>query len=312
MLSLRSKASVAATALAAGVCFHAAYAARSEAATLTSVSFQLQAGPGTGAAYLDEVANTPTGLGTWAERGAAGLQGNQSIFPSGSTYVTQPASIVAMKFAIGSAVSTLNATYGAGNWTIANLKLTMQYTYYANNAVFGGGAGSFTTYVVQNNNWQFSSPGTGGPGSFSPCVAGVDPIYAPDAATLATWSGGQANLGSTTYNWLSPPGVTVGPSTTNPNYSGWSTDKAGANQGLLTTNLALDPLLVSDVVSATSANPNLSFYMVPNDNTLGLTIFTGGGTSVPTLSFDVVSTPEPASGAALLAASTLLMRRRRR
>jgi hypothetical protein len=290
----------------------AAVAARSGATVLTSESFTLQSGPGFGAAFLDEVVNTSSGLATWGQKGAAGLQGNQSIFPSGATYVTQPSSVVAMKFNIASVVNTLNTTYGAGNWTIANPKLTMQYTYYANNSVLGGGAGGFKTYVVQNNSWQFSNIGSGSAGMFNGYQSGTDPIYATDATTLATWSGGQADLGNTAYNWLSPPGVNVGPSTTNPNYSGWSTDKSGQNQGLLSANLALDPLLVGDVTSASAANPNVSFYMMPNDNTLGLTIFTGGGTSVPTFGFDVVSAPEPTCGAALLTACSFLLRRRRR
>jgi hypothetical protein len=286
---------------------------RSDAVVLTSKSFTLQSGPGTGAAFLDEVANTSSGLATWGQKGAFGLQGSQSVFYNGSSYVNEPPSVVAMKFAIGSVVDNLNQTYGAGNWTIANPKLTMQYTYYANNSVFGGGAGSFKTYVIQNNSWQFSNVGTGGSGSFQTYQAGTDPIFATDAATLATWSGGQADLGNTAYNWLSPPDITVGPSTTNPNWSSWQTAGTGSpNRGLITANFALDPLLVSDVTAATTANPNVSFYLMPNDNTIGVCIFTGGGDSVPALSFDVVSVPEPACGMAVIAVAGLLIRRKRR
>jgi len=280
---------------------------------LATESFPLQTGPGVGPAALDEVVNTSTGLGTWGERGACGLQGNQSIYPSGSSYVTQPPSVVAMKFNIGSTIDTLNTTYGAGNWTISNPKITLQYTYYANNSNFGAGAGTFETYVIQNNSWYFSNNGTGGPGLFNGYTPGEDPIYAADPGTLATWSGGQADLGSTTYKWLSPPGVSVGPSTVNPNYSSWSTDKTGVNQGLLTDTLANDPLLVSDVTGATAAaNANVSFYMIPNDATLGICIFTGGGTSEPTLNFEVDGVPEPSSIAlAGLCAGAALLRRRR-
>lgn len=274
---------------------------------LANESFSEPSGPGNPASapYIDEVVNTSPTLSTWGEKAAIGLQGSQSVFYNGSTYVNEPASTVAFKFNIGSVVSSLNATYGTGNWTISKPTLTMQYTYYSNNSVLGGGAGSFETYVVQNNSWYFSNTGSGSAGNFNGYAAGEDPIYAANAAALLPWSLGQADLGSTTYNWLSPAN--------NPHYQGWSTDKTGPNQGLLTDSLALDPLLVGDVASASAANPNVSFYLIPNDDTLGLTIFTGGGTSEPTLSFEVDSAPEPACAvlAELLGTAALLRRRRR-
>jgi hypothetical protein len=292
----------------------------------TSESIQLATGPGvTGdAGNLDMVVQTGTNAyATWGEKGATGLQGSGSYFYNGSSYVNMPPSIVAMKFQLGPTTAALNAAYPNG-WTIANPQLTVQYTYYANNSVFGGGAGSFETYLVQNNNWKFNG-GAGSAGAYSTYVAGTDPLYEPNATALATWSQGQADLGSTTYNWLSPsnpPGEPPGMNApVNPNYSSWSTDKSGANQGLLTVNLADDPLLVSDIVNGTSnvpttndptPNGDVSFYMIPNDNTLGLTIFTGGGNSLPTLSFDVVPTPEPATLAVVAPVAALALARRRR
>jgi hypothetical protein len=281
-------------------------AAPANATVLTTESFSLPIGPGNSLAapYMDEVVNTSPTLSTWGEKGAIGLQGDQSIFYNGSAYVDEPASVVAFKFNIGSTIDALNTTYGAGNWTISNPAITMQYTYYANNSVFGGGAGTFETYVVQNNSWFFSNSGSGSAGVFNGYVAGEDPAYATTPSTLLTWSGGQADLGSTTYNWLSP--------TDNPNYPGWVTEKSGPNQGMLTDTLSLDPLLVSDVTSASAAsNPNVSFYMIPNDDTLGLTIFTGGGNVTPAFTFDVVAVPEPASIAILAAVGIPLLRRRR-
>lgn len=77
--------------------------------------------------------------------------------------------------------------------------------------------------------------------------------------------------------------------------------------------MAADPLLVSDVTGASAAaNSNLSLYLMPTSDTLGLTIFDGGGTSTPELSFDVVTTPEPATGCLVLAAACPLLRRKRR
>jgi len=275
---------------------------------LTTESFFLPSGPGNPASapYQDMVVATSP-LTAWGEKGAVGLQGSQALFPKGSGYVNTPASTVAFKFNIGAAVDSLNATYGAGNWTIAAPRLTVQYTYYANNPIFGGGAGSFETSWVANDSWAF---GNGAPSGNAygdnSYVEGADPAYATSAAALSSWAGGEADLGSTTYNWLSP--------TNNPNYTSWSTAKSGPNQGLLTDDLSADLLLVNDITSATSASdPNVSFYLIPNDSTLGLTIFTGGGNVTPEFTFDVVSVPEPALTvlAGLCCVSALLHRRRR-
>jgi hypothetical protein len=261
------------------------------------------------APYLDMVVNTSP-VTTWGEKGAVGLQGNQSVFPVGgniNNLVNNPASIVTFKFNVGATIDTLNSTYGAGNWSIASPTLTMQYTYYSNNNIFGGGAGNFETYWVSNDSWAFGNGGASG-NAYSDFnyVSGTDPIYATNTTTLATWPTSLADLGSTTYNWLSPA--------SNPNYTSWATNKTGPNQGLLTDNLTADPALVSDITSATAgANPNLSFYLIPTSNTLGLTIFTGGGNETPELSFQVISVPEPvAMATAALCGLPLLLRRRRR
>ncbi|HEY2589192.1 MAG TPA: hypothetical protein VGI81_25840 [Tepidisphaeraceae bacterium] len=287
------------------LCAAAALPAR--ATLLTTESFSLPYGPGNpAAAPTQEMIVNTSPVSTWGEKGAVGLQGAQAINGVGGTYVNTPASTVAFKFNIGSAIDSLNASYGAGNWTIANPKLTFQYTYYANNSIFGGGAGTFETYWVANDNWAFGNGGSAGNAyGSSKYVAGTDAVYATSAAALANWAGSEADLGSTTYNWLSP--------TANPNYTGWSTDKTGPNQGMLTANLTADPLLVGDIAAASAASdPNVSLYLMPTSDTLGLTIFTGGGNVTPELSFDVVSTPEPAAMGLVVVALVPLLRRRRR
>jgi uncharacterized protein (TIGR03382 family) len=70
--------------------------------------------------------------------------------------------------------------------------------------------------------------------------------------------------------------------------------------------------LLNDITSATAgSDPNVSLYLMPTSDTLGLTIFTGGGNVTPELSFDVVSTPEPATACLVAAALLPLLRRRR-
>jgi hypothetical protein len=259
-----------------------------KAGVLTSATFSLPSGPGNPASapYMDMLVNTSP-LTTWGEKGAVGLQGSQAIFPGGGGFVNTPASTVAFKFNIGAAVDSLNTAYGAGNWTISAPTLSFQYTYYSNNNIFGGGAGSFETYWVANDSWAFGNgQASGNAYSDFNYVSGTDPVYATGGAALLTWAGSQADLGSTTYNWLSPA--------SNPNYTTWTAARTGPNQGMLTVNLAADPLFVNNVTSASAAsNPNLSLYLMPNSSTLGLTIFTGGGNVTPALSFNVVSVPEP-------------------
>lgn len=278
------------------------------AGVLTTESIALPYGPGNSLAApaYDEVINTSP-LSTWGEKGAEGVEGSQSIYPNGSGgYVNNPASILALKFNVGSLTDSLNSTYGAGNWTISSPTLTFQYTYYANNPVFGAGAGTFETYWVANDSWQFSNAGSAGNSlGASKYVAGTDAAFAANATDLATWAGSDADLGSTTYNWLSPAN--------NPNYSSWSTDKSLANQGMLTDNLSTASAFVTDILSASAtSNPNVSLYLMPTSNTLGLCIFTGGGNVTPTLSFNVISVPEPAALATLLAALPVMAYRRRR
>lgn len=289
------------------VALSAAAALTARATLLTTESFSLPYGPGNpAAAPTQEMIVNTSPVTTWGEKGAVGLQGSQAINGVGGSFVNTPASTVAFKFNIGSAVDSLNATYGAGNWTIANPKLTFQYTYYANNSIFGGGAGTFEAYWVANDNWAFGNGGSSGNSyGSSKYVAGTDAVYATGAAALASWAGSEADLGSTTYNWLSPA--------SNPNYTGWSTDKTGPNQGLLTANLAADSQMVNDMTRASAASdPNVSLYLMPTSDTLGLTIFTGGGNATPELSFDVVSTPEPATMGLVVAAMFPLLRRRRK
>lgn len=291
--------------MSAALIFAASVVAKAD--VLTTESFALPSGPGNSAAAqaYDEVINTSP-LSTWGEKGAEGVEGSQSIYPSGSTYINNPASILALKFNIGSAIDSLNATYGKGNWSISSPTLTFQYTYYANNPVFGAGAGTFETYWVANDTWQWSNAGSAGNslGAFN-YVAGTDPAFAANATDLLTWAGSDADLGSTTYNWLSP--------TNNPNYTSWSTDKSGANQGMLTDNLSTAGAFVNDILDASaSANPNVSLYLMPTADTLGLTIFTGGGTVTPTLSFNVITAPEPASIITLLTLLPVIGYRRRK
>jgi hypothetical protein len=224
----------------------------------------------------------------WAGGGAVGLQGPSSFNPFVPGF-HPTAGNVAFKFNVGSAVDALDATYGAGNWTIDNAKLTFQYTIYANNTRFGGGPGNFDIYWVGKDDWTAASGGT------------LNPPYVTTEAALSAWSGNQALIGSPYYGWNTP---TYTGSTTN--YGNWATDKTGDRQATVSYDLAPAPDFVEDILSASaSGDANVSLYLMAASDTLGITIFTGGASVLPTLSFDVVPAAVPVPAAVWLFGSAL-------
>ena len=150
-------------------------------APLATESFSIVSGAGQsgdGALTSDMVYDGvgPDGI-AWTG-GAVGVQGGSSITDqilnkNAPTDNPVPAN-VAFKFNVGSVVATLNSAYGAGNWTIANPTLYVQYTLYANNPRFGGGAGTFDIYWVANNSWAETESTTDN----------TNPPYASTAAAL--------------------------------------------------------------------------------------------------------------------------------
>jgi hypothetical protein len=229
-------------------------------------------GSGGGAQTSDMIFSDTTP--SWSG-GAVGVQGSAGINDTGGSTA---AANVAFKYDVGGIVDSLNTEYGAGDWSIANPELTFQYTLYANNSRFNSGPGTFSIFWMANDSW----------------VQGTsDPVYATSASALAAWAGNVALLGSENYAW------------TTPGYTGtladlhdgnWVTDKTGVRQSTVSYGLALDPNLVNDITSASAAsNPNVSLYLMGTSSTLGLCIFTGGGSTLPTLSFEVVAAPEPST-----------------
>jgi len=265
----------------------------SPAAVLTSGSFTTGSGAGGSGAGTSTTCMIISDGTSWSG-GAVGVQGATAPSNLGTP---AGAANVSFKFNIGTFVDSLNTTYGAGNWTVSNIQLKFQYTLYANNSRFGAGAGAFDIYWVANDNW---AQGT------------ATPAYATSASALSSWSGGQSLLGSEYYDWTTP-GYTG--TTADLGKAVWTTDKTGTRQSILAYNLAASPDFLTDILSATgSGDANISLYLMSTSDSLGLTIFTGGGGSLPTLTFDVVSVPEPGAGAlVLLGAGTgvLLWQRRR-
>ncbi len=249
----------------------ALFAMTASAQVLTTESFSINSGAGgTGGAATSCMIMSD---GTSWSGGAVGLQGASGVNNLGANAL---AANDTFKYNVGATVSSLNATYGAGNWTIANPRLTLQYTLYANNSRFNAGAGSFNIYWAANDNW---TQGT------------LNPAYATNESALATWAGSDALLATEFYNWTTP-GYTG--TLADLNTPVWTTDKSGIHQSTVSYNLGLDSSFVSDITSATaSSDPNVSLYLMSTSASLGMCIFTGGGNSLPTLTFDVVAVPEP-------------------
>jgi hypothetical protein len=226
---------------------------------------------GSGTSASDMIYNQYTSSDGWGwAGGAGGVQGGSATTNTGghSTSANET-----FGFNIGSTIDALNAAYGTGNWTVANPTLTFNSSYSVqNNSRFGIGSGNFDIYWVANDNWA-QSKGT-------PTDRQSNPVYASSEPVLQSWAGSDSLLGSEIFT------VPTG----------------GLGYVALSYNLASDPSFVNDIVSASaSSDPKLSLYLMGMSDTLGMIIFTGGQSqSLPTLSFDVVSTtavPEPVSWA---------------
>jgi len=280
----------------AGLSAAALFAGIAHGAVLTSGTFTISSGAGQSGSGAGTSCMVMSDGSTWSG-GAVGVQGAGSMSDLGSDAV---AANSLFKFSIGSFVTGLNNTYGVGNWTVSNIQLTLQYTLYANNSRFGAGAGTFDIEWVANDSWVQGS---------------VNPPYVTSASGLSSWSGGQALVGSENYTWTTPAYTGSNGDLAVPGV--WVTDKTGPKQSTISYSLDSDPAFVADITSASAASdPAVSLDLIATSPTMGMTIFTGGGSTLPTLTFDVVtqSVPEPASYAYMLVGLgglTLLRFRRR-
>lgn len=230
---------------------------------LTSESFAVSAGGNHSGTSTTCMIMSDTS--TWSG-GASGLQGEDGYNMNHNQAL---AANVTLKFNVGSTVAALNSTYGAGNWTIQNPKLTFQYTLYANNTRFNGGTGDFNIYWVSNDAWTQTTPA---------------PVYASSTSGFSGWASYDLLTSSAiTYPWDTH--YIYGGSGYTGTYSdcstpAWVTDKTGYKQAVISYDLDLASSFVSDITGATNggANDNVSLYLMaadPTNSSLGLTIFTG-------------------------------------
>lgn len=213
--------------------------------------------------------------------GAGSVQGSASVTDSGGNAI---AANEVFGFTLGTMATTLNNTYGAGNWTITDPTLTFWSSgAVQNNSRFGVGSGSYSVYWVGNNNWSRTA-GT-------QTNIGTNPPYVSSQTALNAWAGSSADLADETFT-------------------------TGTGYVYLTDGLSDDPALVNAI---TSGSTQVSLYLMGTDSTIGMVIFTGGQQQspnpLPMLSFNVVEASSvPIPGALLLLGPGLaalgLMRRR--
>jgi len=189
-------------------------------------------------------------------------------------------------FNTASAVSQFNSTYGAGDWTITGLTLSLSSNYgiqgeQPGNALFNTvNAGSFGIDWLSDNAWiEGTGSGTGTPGYPGNSMVTFDSI-----PTLL--SGTVDSLGDFTYT---PPG----------------------NNNNVYLNYSLP--LAANLDASAAAGGNLSLYFFAADNQVSY-LFNSRSYSAghPELTLTVEPTPEPATVALLTAAlgGFLLMRSR--
>jgi hypothetical protein len=221
----------------------------------------------------------------WAG-GASAVQGGAATHTGRAVSETNPYVIAANEVfsfnlsSLTTTVESLNATYGAGNWTIANPSLFFQSSCNVqNNSRFGLGSGTFSIYWVANNNWA-QSLGTEDDRQ-------LNPPYASSAAVLLPWAGSLAHLGDGTFTIArigsGDQPMTCPLSTADPNYP------------LFVRAITNPTLGGGSLYSPFTTYPALTLYIMGTSDTLGMLVFTGGpgGNSEPppALSFDVVPSP---------------------
>jgi hypothetical protein len=129
-----------------------------------------------------------------------------------------------LKFNVAGAVSQFNAAYGAGNWSLTGVTLTLGSNFgdqgeQPNNGIFNTiNAGSFGIDWLGNDSWV---EGTGG-GNGTPGYPDNSMVSYNSISTL--FSGGSASLGTYTYT---PPGDNIAVNYTLPLNASLLADLAG-------------------------------------------------------------------------------------
>jgi len=189
-----------------------------------------------------------------------GGTGNLSVAPASSV---KGEFDTVMKFNFTNAVSLFNSTYGAGNWQVTGVSLSLNASFgtqgaQPSNVLFNSAnGGNFAIQWLSNNSWiEGTNGGSGGPGG----------ITFNTKSTLLT--GPTASLGTFTYTL------------------------PGANNVYATYNLPLNPNLIGNI----TGGGDLSLFLTPADDQIGyLFAARSAGTTNPQFIVTVAPVPVPAA-----------------
>jgi hypothetical protein len=266
--SLKSKSNLLAmAALTGGVLIASPFGGMADTYVITNTTADafLASGSAGNPAGANLTANNYGGAGTLAIAPASSLKGEFDSI---------------IKFNTTGAVSQFNTTYGAGNWIITGLMLSLASNTGTSGAIPGNNifnavsGGNFGIYCLSVNTWV---EGSGTPSA--PSATGVN------FNSISMLLAGSDSLGTFTYT---PPGNNV--------YANYL--------------LPSDPSLVSDAV----AGGDVSLYLSAADNQISYLFnsrtFSSGR---PALTLTIAQTPEPATVSLLAAAlgGILFLRRRK-
>jgi hypothetical protein len=164
-----------------------------------------------------------------------------------------------LKFDLAATKSSLDARFGAGQWAIQSVTLSLTSSPH-NNAIFNNIApGQFNVSLMQNNSWV-EGTGTGG----APSSDGISLN-----TLLGTYVNNVADQALGTFNF------------------------PGGNSGQNNYSLGLSSGLLNDILSGSDA----SFRLFAADNSVSYLFSsrTGGTGTHPTLNVDAMLIPEPGS-----------------
>jgi len=232
--------------------------------------------------------NTYTINNSTADAMLSGLHATLN-YGSAGTLAISPASSAkgefdsVVMFNTAGAVGQFNSTYGAGNWTITGLTLSLASNFGTQGAQPTSGilntvnGGSFGIDWLAGDSWVEGTGGGNGAANGAVSFNSISSLLAP----------GFDSLGTYTYT---PPGNNV--------YANYS--------------LSLDANLTADA----AAGGNVSLYFYAADNQVGYVFnskdYTGTPANHPELTFTVTETPEPTTLSIMVASlgGFLLLRRR--
>lgn len=177
-----------------------------------------------------------------------------------------------IKYDLSSELNALNTEFGAGQWTVQSVTLTLTASPHSNPIFNPVAAGMFNVSLMQNNSWV-EGTGTGG----APTSDGVS------------------------FNSLE--NVYIGPSDQALGTFSFAGNTSGANS----YSLNLSSSLVADIMGG----DDLSLRLFAADNNISYLFnsrnITGSLTAEPTLTVDVGAIPEPGSVTLCVAAFMMLL-----